>query len=132
MQSDCRLIVLAYIEENGQVLITRRPEGVTQGGRWEFPGGKVNDGERFSEALSRELMEEIDISVTIGQELASTRYHYPEGCVELHLFHCSRIIGTPKPREVTDIRWIPTDQLDTVPFPPANALLLAACEDCSE
>ncbi len=118
-------VVLGYIERDGRVLLTRRPVGVHQGGRWEFPGGKVEAGETFPVALRRELWEEIGVEVIVGAELAVTRYAYADRCVELHLFACTLAAGAPAPREGDAVRWTPARALAATDFPPANAALLA-------
>jgi 8-oxo-dGTP diphosphatase len=118
-------IVLAFIVRDGRVLLTRRPVGVHQGGRWEFPGGKVAAGETFVAALQRELSEETGVEIAVGTELAATRYAYPDREVELHLFACTLVAGEPEPRQVDAVRWVPMAALATYDFPPANAALLA-------
>ncbi len=127
--AECLLIVLGFIEHAGQVLLTRRPAGVPQGGHWEFPGGKVETGERFSDALKRELMEEIAVEVTVAEEIAVAQYRYPTYCVELHLFQCELQSGEPTPRQVDAIHWAPIAELNRYDFPPANAVLLARIAD---
>ncbi|MHB0937921.1 MAG: (deoxy)nucleoside triphosphate pyrophosphohydrolase [Armatimonadota bacterium] len=117
-------IVLGYIERDGAVLLSRRPDGAHQGGRWEFPGGKVEPGEDLRDALRRELREEIGVEAEVGEELAVTRYDYPDRGVELHLFRCVLTAGEPAPAGVAAVRWAPREELARVDFPPANAALL--------
>lgn len=124
--ADCVPIVLAYIEQAGQVLLTRRPAGVPQAGRWEFPGGKMEAGEGFADALQREIREEIGVTVVVGAEIAATCHAYPDQCVALHLFRCRLVAGIPSPCQVADVRWVPRSALKDYDFPPANAALLAA------
>ena len=119
-------IVLAYLEWDGRVLLTRRPAGVPQGGRWEFPGGKVEAGEAFPAALKRELREEVGIAATVEEEIAVTRFRYPDYGVELHLFRVTLAAGEPTGGRVADARWVPVAELGAYEFPPANAALLAA------
>lgn len=121
-------VVLAYIERDGSVLLTRRPPGVHQAGRWEFPGGKVETDESFSTALQRELCEEIGVTVAINDALTVTRYRYPDRTVELHLFRCDIRSGEPVARQVAEIRWVPKCRLCAYNFPPANAALLRALD----
>jgi mutator protein MutT len=125
-QSECIAIALAYLTRAGQVLLTRRPPGVHQELCWEFPGGKLEAGEEFPDALQRELREEVGVSAAVGEEIAVTRYAYPDRCVELHLFQCTLVEGEPVPRQVFAVRWVPVEQLSAYEFPPANAALLAA------
>lgn len=122
---ECILIVLGYLERAGQVLITRRALGTPQGGRWEFPGGKVEVDESLPAALQRELWEEIGVRASIGDELAMTRYRYPDICVELHLFRCTTS-DAPSSLQVSELRWAPIAELADIDFPPANGALLAA------
>lgn len=119
-------IVVAFIEQAGQVLITRRPRGVHQGGRWEFPGGKVDAGETLPAALAREMREELGVTVAVDGEIAATRYRYPERAVELHLLRCRILAGEPSPRAATELRWVPLPALRSSAFPPANPALLDA------
>jgi len=119
-------IALAFVEENGQVLLTRRPIGVHQGGLWEFPGGKVEPGETLVAAVIRELREEIGVEVAVGAEMATIQYAYADRCVALHLFPCQLLSGTPTPHAVDAVRWVPMSQLATMDFPPATVALLAA------
>ncbi len=118
-------IVLGYIERDGAVLLSRRAPGTPLAGCWEFPGGKVEAGETLAAALRRELREELGIEATVGEELAVTRYAYPEIHVELHVLRVTHLHGEPAPCGVADVRWIPFATLHTVPFPPANAALVA-------
>ena len=68
----CQPVVLAYLERDGAILLSHRPWHVHQGGRWEFPGGKVEPGESFRAALRRELWEEVGIMVEVGEETGKT------------------------------------------------------------
>jgi len=119
-------VALAWIERDGAVLLTRRPEGVHQAGRWEFPGGKIEPGESLSDAIRREAQEELGVSVAVGDEMAVTRFAYPERAVELHVLRCRLIEGEPAPRQAEELCWAPVRTLSQIDFPPANAALLAA------
>jgi len=118
-------IVLGYIERDGAVLLSRRPAATHKGGCWEFPGGKVEPGEDLPTALRRELREEIGVEAEVGEEMACTRYAYPDRGVELHLFRCTLTAGEPAPVGVAAVRWTLREELAHVDFPPANAALLA-------
>jgi len=117
-------VVLAYIERGGCVLLARRPAGVHQAGRWEFPGGKLEAGEEMADALRRECREELGIAIAVGEQLAHARYRYPDRGVALYLFRCTLLAGDPRPCQAAEVRWAPIAELPHVDFPPANAILL--------
>lgn len=118
-------VALAFLERAGRVLVTRRHPDAHQGGRWEFPGGKVAPGESLAAAVRREVREELGVDVQVGDELAVTRYAYPDRRVELHLFRCRLADPAAEPCAAGEIRWIPPAELTGLDFPPANAALLA-------
>jgi 8-oxo-dGTP diphosphatase len=117
-------VVLAYIERDGQVLLTRRPAGTHLAGCWEFPGGKIEPGETPQQALIREVDEEIGLAVTVSEELAATTYAYPDRRVALHLYRCIAHVGEPVARHVAAVQWVSADALEQVAMPPANAALV--------
>ncbi len=123
-------VVLAFLERDGQVLLTRRPPGTPLGDCWEFPGGKVEAGETPRAALIRELREEIGVTVTVGAELAATRHAYPDRTVELHLYQCTVYAGSPTPLQVAEVRWVPRDELETYEMPAANEALVSVIRRC--
>ena len=116
-------IAIAIVIHNGQVLVGRRPEGVTLGGYWEFPGGKVEAGESLEEAARRECREETGIDVQVLTKYLTHQQTYDFGSVELHFFQC-------KPREKNftprpPYCWVNLEKLDTLKFPTGNQPLLA-------
>jgi 8-oxo-dGTP diphosphatase len=117
------LVAAAVIERDGSYLVTRRQPGVHLAGHWEFPGGKCDPGERLDACLARELREELDVSVAVGNELLMTRHQYPDRCVELHFIRCD-LTAEPRPQLGQDMRWVPVAELKTLPFPPADAELI--------
>lgn len=110
------LVVAAVIENNGAVLIARRPENGLLGGLWEFPGGKVEAGETFSSALSRELREELAVEITVGLPRGVYRHAYTHFRVELHAFSCKLISGLPRPLQASEIRWVELADLSNHPM----------------
>ena len=108
------------VDDAGQVLIALRPEGVHQGGLWEFPGGKCEPGERVEDALRRELHEELGITVLRQQPLCLIRHHYGDKEVLLDVHRVDRFAGTPVGREGQPIRWVSVDSLESTQFPAAN------------
>ncbi len=89
-------------------------------GLWEFPGGKVEDGESYSEALVRELDEELGIFVEIGSPLTFAVHTEPDLEILLLFFSAAIAIGVPTPREGQEIRWVRPDELKHFQMPPAD------------
>ncbi len=116
-------VVAAVIEVGGNSLLTRRQPGVHLEGRWEFPGGKIHQGETHGEALARELREELDVSATVSALVLSTTHRYPEKTVTLHFYECA-IGGTPRPMQQQEMRWVPREELQTLDFPVADRELI--------
>lgn len=106
--------------EGDRVLIARRPEGVHQGGLWEFPGGKIETGESVQDALTRELREEIGIGVRSASPLITLLHDYPDRSVRLHILEVRDFSGEPLGAEGQPVRWVAPNDLDAYPFPAAN------------
>jgi 8-oxo-dGTP diphosphatase len=116
-------VVAAVIERDGAFLLTERPDGTHLAGHWEFPGGKVDAHETHVEALRREVFEELDAVVDVG-ELAHTVTHaYPEKTVQLFFYRC-QLRGDPKPMMGQRMRWVPRHELSLLTFPEADRELL--------
>lgn len=107
-------------DAQGQVLVARRPEGVHQGGLWEFPGGKLEPGETVSQALKRELWEEIGITVHESTPLITLEHAYPDRTVRLYVREVRDFSGKPLGREGQPVLWVTPDALDQFEFPAAN------------
>lgn len=122
------VVVAAVIERNGSFLVTRRLEGTHLGGMWEFPGGKIADGETHAQALAREIREELDAEVDVGALLFETQFDYAERRVSLHFYRCT-MRGEPKGLLGQEMRWVPRAELATLEFPPADADLIRLLVD---
>jgi 8-oxo-dGTP diphosphatase len=118
--------VAAVTNERNEVLIARRPEHVHQGGLWEFPGGKVEHGEAVAEALARELLEEIGITVLIARPLIRLHYDYPDKSVLLDVWLVRQFSGTPHGREGQPVQWVHRNSLPEFAFPAANRPIITA------
>jgi 8-oxo-dGTP diphosphatase len=118
------VVVAAVIERDDAFLLTLRIEGTHLEGHWEFPGGKVHPTETHAEALRRELHEELDIVVDVGERIHQVTHAYPQKVVELHFYTC-RFEGEPKPMLGQAIRWVARSELGTLPFPEADRDLIA-------
>lgn len=119
------VVVAAVIEQDGAFLVARRLEGTHLAGYWEFPGGKVHDGETHEQALRREIAEELNTGITDLQNTFSASHAYPERTVELHFFR-GRLTGRPEPMLGQALRWIRREEFGSLEFPPADAELIAA------
>ena len=117
------VVCAAVVERDGCFLITKRPKGVHLEGLWEFPGGKCDPGETLPACLARELREELDVDVAIGEEVFTTVHAYSDRAVELHFLRCE-LIGEPVPQMGQQMQWAARADLSRLPFPPADAELI--------
>jgi len=117
-------VVAAVIERAGRILIARRQAGSHLGGLWEFPGGKRHAGETPEAALVREIREELDAAVTVGELLDDVEWAYPEKTVRLRFFRCA-LADEPRAAEGQEIVWVAPADLDRYEFPPADGGLVA-------
>ena len=117
----------ALIDVDGRVLLAQRPAGKPMAGLWEFPGGKVENGERPEDSLIRELKEELGIVVRKAclAPLTFASHAYPEFHLLMPLFVCRRWDGTVTPREGQRLAWVRPNRLREYPMPPADEPLIA-------
>lgn len=112
-------VVGAVIVQDGLVFCTQRGAGALQG-YWEFPGGKVEPGERREVALSREIEEELNCSVDVGDLIVTTTYQYDFAEITLTTFYCTLREGTPKLSEHQASMWLAPAELGTLEWAPAD------------
>jgi mutator protein MutT len=117
------VVVAAVIERDGEFLVTLRPDGTHLAGHWEFPGGKCFPHETHSEALRRELFEELDIVGDVQECVYQVTHAYADRTVELHFYACG-FEGVPKPMLGQELRWVRRETLRELPFPEADAALI--------
>jgi 8-oxo-dGTP diphosphatase len=117
-------VVAAVIVRDGSVFVTQRPVTSHQGGKWEFPGGKVDPGETALAALRRELHEETGIDVCEAEALAQIHHVYPEKSVFLDVWRVKSWSGSPHGREGQAVRWAPVESLRPSEFPEADRPVL--------
>ncbi len=117
-------VVAAVIERGGRILIARRRVGSHLGGLWEFPGGKRQAGETPEAALVREIREELDAVVTVGELVEDVEWAYPEKVVRLRFFRCA-LEDEPRAAEGQEIAWVAPADLGRYEFPPADGGLVA-------
>lgn len=121
----------ALVDADGRVLVCRRPEGKELAGLWEFPGGKVEAGERPETALIRELREElaIDVSESCLAPLTFASHGYDEFHLLMPLYVCRRWNGLVSGREGQPLKWLRPRDLRGLPMPPADLPLIPFLED---
>jgi 8-oxo-dGTP diphosphatase len=120
-----RVIVAAVIITNGRVLACERAAPPEVAGRWEFPGGKVEPGESDQQALARECAEELGVRVEVGDRVGPD-VPLAHGRAVLRVFAVRLLEGdTPRALEHTSMRWLAADELDSVPWLPADQPIVA-------
>ena len=125
------VVAVALIDVDGRVLIAQRPEGKALAGLWEFPGGKVEPGERPEQALIRELNEElgIDVNAACLAPFVFASHAYESFHLLMPLYLCRRWSGVVTKREHTALAWVKPNKLSDYPMPPADAPLVAWLRD---
>jgi len=118
----------AIVDDQHRVLLSKRPVHVHQGGLWEFPGGKLEEGETLEEGLRRELLEELGITPMQARPLIRIAHDYPDKSVLLDVWRVDRINGVPRGLEGQRIQWVPIDQLQSYRFPAANLPVIKAVD----
>ncbi|MEZ4370912.1 MAG: (deoxy)nucleoside triphosphate pyrophosphohydrolase [Polyangiaceae bacterium] len=121
-------VVAAVIARDGKYLITQRRPAAVLPLLWEFPGGKVEDGESDSDALKREVMHRLGVEVAPGSMISFVSHPYERYTIDLYLYECVITSGEPQELNVESFRWVTSSEFDQYPFTPAdeasmNALL---------
>jgi 8-oxo-dGTP diphosphatase len=125
----------ALIDSDGRVLIAQRPEGKSMAGLWEFPGGKIEPGERPEETVIREMREELGVIIKEAclAPFVFASHSYPDFHLLMPLFLCRRWQGIAQPREGQDTAWVRPRELALnsarYPMPPADAPLIPMLRD---
>jgi A/G-specific adenine glycosylase len=123
-------VTAGVIWRGEQLLIAQRPLDGLLGGMWEFPGGKVEEGETFAECLARELAEELEIEVQVGSQLTVVRHAYTHFRVTVYAFECRYASpGEPSALGVEDWRWVTPDQLDDYAMPVVDRKIVAVLRE---
>lgn len=119
---------VALVDGAGRVLLARRPAGKAMAGLWEFPGGKLEDGETPEAALVRELDEELGIAIEPADLLlcATARHDYADFHLHMPLYLCRRWQGTPRAREAQALAWVLAAALREYPMPAADRPLVTS------
>jgi 8-oxo-dGTP diphosphatase len=119
------IIVGAAIVAEGRVLGCERAEPSDVAGRWEFPGGKVEAGEADLDALVRECEEELGVKIAVGERIG-VDVPMAHGWALLRVWLATIVSGEPQPLEHASLRWLAADELDSVPWLPADTPIVAA------
>ncbi len=121
MHSKVIEVVAAIIERDGEYLITQRSATAVLPLLWEFPGGRVEPGESLEAALVREVSHRIGLTVVVNERVGDNLHSYDGHDVHITLYSCSLPSGcAPQAVNVEQVRWVPSDKLDTYEFPPAD------------
>ena len=125
------VVAVALVDADGRVLLAQRPPGKPMAGLWEFPGGKVHQGEAPEAALIRELKEELGIDVTEAclAPLSFASHRYETFHLLMPLYVCRRWQGTVAAREAQSLAWVRPATLDQYAMPPADKPLVAILRD---
>lgn len=125
------VVAAALIDPDNRILLAQRPQGKTLAGLWEFPGGKVHEGERPEDALIRELREELGIEVKEPclAPLTFASHLYDDFHLLMPLYLCRRWEGFVMPRENQALKWVAAGKLRNYPMPPADEPLIPALID---
>ncbi|MCA0404072.1 MAG: 8-oxo-dGTP diphosphatase MutT [Proteobacteria bacterium] len=124
-----KVAVAVIFNEIQEILITKRPLSTSQGGKWEFPGGKLESGEEATIALIREIKEEINLDILNSAYLGVVNYEYEDKKVELIVFTVNQFSGEPRCLEgQLDMRWVPLSELRNFEFPRANKQIIDLIE----
>ena len=118
-------VVAAVIKnEEGKILITKRNLQKSQGGLWEFPGGKIEPNETKENAIVREIREELDIDIQVEKYLSEKVFNYPEKDINLIALECKKINGDIKLIEHEDYSWVAYSELENFEFAPADIFII--------
>ena len=118
-------VVCAVIKQGDMVFAARRPDDRTNGGLWEFPGGKVHDGETLEAALHREIREELAVGIGIHEALTPVQWDYPWIAIELFPFVCSmEPEAQPRLLDHAAVRFVSRDEIACLPWAPADQVIV--------
>ena len=125
------VVAVVLIDRDGRVLLSKRPSGKSMAGLWEFPGGKVENGEVPEEALIRELNEELGIDTWSSclAPLSFASHSYEDFHLLMPVFVCRKWVGSPTPMEGQALKWVNRDKLKDYPMPPADIPMIAVIRD---
>ena len=121
-------VVAAVIRKGDKIFATQRGYGDLKGG-WEFPGGKIEDGETPQEALKREIEEELDTEILVGELIDTIEYDYPTFHLSMDCFWCEIVEGKLVLKEHEAARWLDRKTIDDVEWLPADVTLVGKIKE---
>ena len=121
-------VAVGLIWDEGELFIDKRPENGMLGGMWEFPGGKIETGENAREAVKREIREELDIEVEVGDFFMEVKHAYTHFRITLYAYHCLYLGGEPRLDAAEDWRWVRPRELRFFPFAAASKKIIDKLE----
>lgn len=116
-------VTAAIIRRNGKTLIARRPSHGLLGGLWEFPGGKLEAGESLPEGLKREIFEELEVEIRVGEPFGVFKHAFTHFKITLHAFLCELLDGEPQAVEASEIKWVAIGDLKKYPMGKVDRLI---------
>ena len=121
-------VVAAVIKDGDKIFATQRGYGDLKGG-WEFPGGKIEEGETPQEALKREIMEELDTEISVGELIDTIEYDYPTFHLSMDCFWCEIIKGDLVLKEHEAAKWLTKEKMDSVEWLPADITIVGKIKE---
>lgn len=118
-------VVCGLIENpHGEVLACKRGQGTHLAGLWEFPGGKIEEGESATDALKRELAEELELQIEVCDALQFVEWDYGNVAIRLHPYRCRIVAGEPRPHVHEEVRWCKPTEVGDLEWAPADRPIL--------
>ncbi len=125
-------IGVACIFRDKKVLIQTRPKGKSFAGKWEFPGGKIEEGERARDCAKREIREELGTEIKVGDMFFKDVHHFDTVILVLLFHKCELVKDEPTPQEKQEIKWIGVEDFAGIKFLPTNYRILKKLKELSE